>query len=442
MARWHRPLQALLLCCAVALAGWLSVHWSWRVDLSHGARASLSQPSRDVLAALEGPVEVVSYARAAGPLRETIAAFVARYREAKPDLNLTFVDPDEDPGAMRARGISLDGEIELRHAGRSQRVTVLRERDFTLALLRLARGGERVVAFLSGHGERRPDGKANHDLGRFGEALAADGVRAVALDLTQQSAIPANVDLVVVAAPRVPVPAAEVDALVAWVESGGALLWLVEPGVDEGLDALARALGVRVLPGTVVDAAAQGLGIGDPGFVAVSRYPAHAAVEGFDLTVLLPQAAALAAGGSPSFAATPVLRSSERSWTESGPVAGEIRYDADAEEIPGPLDLALALTRLSPRPDRAEQRLLVVGDGDFLSNAWLGNGGNRALGARMVSWLLADDALVDIAPVQAPDRTLALTRAQMGVIGFGFLFVLPLALLLAGVAIGWRRRRR
>jgi ABC-type uncharacterized transport system involved in gliding motility auxiliary subunit len=442
MARWHRPLQALLLVLAIGLAGWLSVHWAWRADFSHGARASLSPASREVLAALEGPVEVVSYARAAGPLRETIAAFVARYREAKPDLTLRFVDPDTDPGAMRAQGISLDGELELRHADRSQRVTVLRERDFTLALLRLARGGERVVAFLAGHGERRPDGEANHDLGRFGDALAADGVRAVALDFSQQAAIPGNVDLVVVAGPRVPVPAAEVDALVAWVESGGALLWLAEPGVDEGLDALARALGIRLLPGTVVDAAAQGLGIGDPGFVAISRYPQHAVVEGFDLTVLLPQAAALAAGGAPNFAATPILRSSERSWTEAGPVAGDIRYDGDAGEIPGPLDVALALTRLSPRPDRAEQRVAVVGDGDFLSNAWLGNGGNRALGARLVSWLLADDALVDIAPVQAPDRTLALTRTQMGVIGFGFLFVLPLVLLLAGAFIGWRRRRR
>lgn len=442
MPRVLRILQPLLLVLAVALAGWLSVHWQWRGDFSFGQRASLSQPTLDVLAALDGPVEVVSYARPDGTLRETIGAFVARYRQRKPDLTLRFVDPDTDPGAMRARGISLDGEIELNYEGRSQRLTALSERDFTLALLRLSRGAERVVAFLGGHGERAPDGEANFDLGRFGQALAADGIRSVLLDLNTVAAIPANTDLLVIAGPRVPIAPAEAAAIVAWVDAGGALLWLVEPGVEDGLDALAQSLGVRMLPGIAVDAAAQGLGIGDPGFAAISTFPSHPITRDFDLTVLLPQAAAFAALGAGSFEVTPLLRTGDRSWTESGAIADEIRYDADAGEIPGPLDLGFALTRLSPRPDRAEQRVVVLGDGDFLSNSYLGNGGNRALGARVVNWLLADDAMLDIAPVQAPDRTLALTRTQGGVIGIGFLLVLPLLLLITGALIAWRRRRR
>jgi ABC-type uncharacterized transport system involved in gliding motility auxiliary subunit len=441
MARWHRVVQPLLLLAAVAIAGWLSVHWQWRADFSHGQRASLSAATRDTLAALDGPVTVTSFARAEGPLRGTIAAFVARYRQLKPDLALVFVDPDVDPGAMRERGISLDGEIEIAYAGRTERVTALSERAFTQALQRVARDRERVVAFLAGHGERSPEGEANHDLGRFAQALAESGVRSVRLDPGAQAAIPDNLDLLVIAGPRVPVAPAVAAAIVDWVDRGGALLWLAEPGVDEGLDPLAQALGVRVLPGVAVDAAAQGLGIGDPGFAAINTFPPHPLTRDFDLTVLLPQAAALAAGGSPAFAAAPLLRTSDRSWTESGPVSGEIRYDAEAGEIPGPLDLGLALTRLSPRPDRAEQRVAVLGDGDFLSNRFLGNGGNRALGTRLVDWLLADDALLDIATVQAPDRELALTRTSMAAIGFGWLFGLPLALLAIGGVIAWRRRR-
>jgi ABC-type uncharacterized transport system involved in gliding motility auxiliary subunit len=441
MARWHRIAQPLLLLLAVAMAGWLSVHWQWRTDWSHGQRASLAPATLDTLAALEGPVTVTSYARAEGPLRGTIGAFVARYRQHKPDLVLAFIDPDADPGAMRERGISLDGEIEIAYGGRTQRVTTLSERAFTQALQRVARERERVVAFLAGHGERSPEGEANHDLGRFAQALAESGVRSVRLDPDAQPAIPENLDLLVIAGPRVPVAPAVAAAIVDWVDRGGALLWLTEPGVDEGLDALAQALGVRVLPGTAVDAAAQGLGIGDPGFAAISKFPPHPLTREFDLTVLLPQAAALAAGGSPAFAAAPLLRTSDKSWTESQAITGEIRYDADAGEIPGPLDLGFALTRLSPRPDRAEQRIAVIGDGDFLSNRFLGNGGNRALGTRVVDWLLADDALLDIATAQAPDRELALTRTAVAAIGFGWLFGLPLALLAIGGVIAWRRRR-
>ena len=50
-------LYLALLVVAVALAAWLSVRWQARVDLSHGARASLSAASRDALAALDAQLQ-------------------------------------------------------------------------------------------------------------------------------------------------------------------------------------------------------------------------------------------------------------------------------------------------------------------------------------------------------------------------------------------------
>jgi len=83
----------------------------------------------------------------------------------------------------------------------------------------------------------------------------------------------------------------------------------------------------------------------------------------------------------------------------------------------------------------------VIGDGDFLSNAFLGNGGNREFGQRVFDWLLGDDALIDLPDKGAPDRQLELTQTQLGVIGLAFLLVLPIVLSLAGAVIWWRRKR-
>jgi ABC-type uncharacterized transport system involved in gliding motility auxiliary subunit len=142
---------------------------------------------------------------------------------------------------------------------------------------------------------------------------------------------------------------------------------------------------------------------------------------------------------------TPFLRSGPQSWTEFKPIDNSqdstIRYDADAGELKGPLDFGFALSRLSPSPDKAEQRAAVIGDGDFLSNSFLGNGGNRALGERIFDWLLGDDALVNLPPRGAPDRLLQLSQAQLNAVSMGFLLGLPLLLLLAGSWIAWRRRR-
>jgi ABC-type uncharacterized transport system involved in gliding motility auxiliary subunit len=338
--------------------------------------------------------------------------------------------------------------LQIIYKGKTEYLKVLSERELTNALVRLSRQHERIVAFLGGDGERRPDGIANADLGHFGELLASQGVRTVPLNLASQARIPDNADLLVIADPRVRLPTAALAELVDHIERGGNLLWLAEPNTEAGLDPLAKALGVRVLAGTAVDANGAQFGLGDPSFIAISSYPKHAISKDFQLTTLFPQAAAVAALADPRWESKPLLRSTDKSWTETGKIpkageaAGTIAYDADAGEIPGPLDLGMALTRLSPRPGKREQRAAVIGDADFLSNAYLGNGGNREFGQRLFNWLLADDTLIEIPDHGAPDRRLNLTQGQLGALSLFALVLLPLALFACGAIIFWRRRRR
>lgn len=446
--RFGNALHALLVVAIAVLLAFLSTRFGFERDWSHARSASLGDASVALLKSLDAPVEVISYARRQGGLRGVIADFVERYRRVKPDLALRFVDPDADPNAMRDAGVNVDGELELRYRGRSERLKVLSESEFSSALLRLSRTHERIVAFLEGEGERQPLGKANADLGQFMGALAERGLRAVPLPLANTGTVPGNTDLVVVAHPRIALPAAVVAELVDYVERGGALLWLTEPNEDAGLAPLANLLGIHVLPGTAVDGNGQAFGLGDPSFVAIDHYPAHPITRDFALTTLFPQPAALAQTAGSRWAAQSILRSSAQSWNETGPIpkAGDpgdtIRQDADAGEIAGPLDLGFALTRVSPRPDQREQRVVVIGDGDFLSNSFLGNGGNREFGQRVFDWLLGDDAQILVADKSAADRELNLSQSALTALASLFLVALPVLLAASGGLIWWRRRRR
>ncbi len=440
-------LFALLVVIAAGALGYLSTRYQHTADWTHGGRASLSAPSRAVLARLDGPVDIVSYANPQGELRQTVAGFIRRYQRINTAIHLRFVDPQKDPAAMRRLGISVNGELVVRYHGQEQRLDQLDESSLTNALERLARGGERIVAFVTGDGERRADGQANADVSTFAAQLEKRGMRTVPLSFAQVGQVPQGTNLVVLASPQAPLSTGAVAALVNYVEGGGNLLWLTEPDNDApGLQPLSKALGVRVLPGVLVDGSGAALGLSDPRLIALGDYPNQAITHGFTLTTLFPQVTALAQVSNAGWQVQPFLRSSVQSWTQFTPIENaqpsSIRYDAAVGELKGPLDFGLALSRLSPSPDKAQQRAAVIGDGDWLSNTFLGNGGNRALGSRLFDWLLGDDALVDLPPRGAPDRVLQISQGELNAVGVGYLLLVPLLLLLIGTLIVWRRRRR
>lgn len=439
---WQMWLYALLCVVIVVCLAALSTRFRATADWSAGARATISPQSRALLAQIDGPVTATEYARP-GTLRAKASLLVARYQRFKPDLALKFVDPDIEPIATEHAGIQRDGELVLEWHGHTQRVAGLDEQHFSDALARLARGGTRLVAFVTGNGERDATGETAADLGMFVARIADRGVRALPLNLSEAAEVPRNADLVVLASPQAALLPDAVKKLEDYVAAGGNLLWLTEPGSDDlGLAPLGQMLGVRRLPGMLVDSQGAVAGMRDPRAVVATRYPAQAITDGFRLNTLFPRVAVLASIPGSGWKVQPILQSSARSWNRNlpdDPSSGVLDPVEDA--LKGPLGFGYALSRLSPSPAKTEQRVVVVGDGDFLSNAYVTDAGNLALGERIIDWLLGDDALASL-PATAPDMVLKPTRAQLGALTYGYLVALPVLLVLVGIAINWRRRRR
>jgi ABC-type uncharacterized transport system involved in gliding motility auxiliary subunit len=239
----------------------------------------------------------------------------------------------------------------------------------------------------------------------------------------------------VLASPQAALSAGASKALADYVANGGNMLWLADPGnQDPSLQPIADALGIRVLPGVVIDASNAALGLKDPRMIALGDYPPSAITRGFTLATLFPEVAPLAQTRKSEWKIDPILRTSPQATTQS--------LDTTVlAPLKGPLDFGFALSRLSPSPAKSEQRVVVIGNGDFLSNSFLGNGGNRALGERIFNWLLGDDQLLSMPPRGAPDRALNVSQAELDVLSIGFIVALPLLLLVIGGLITWRRRR-
>ena len=440
-----------LFLTAAGLLAWLSTRYHLQADWTASGRNTLSIASQEMLKRLDGPVEITSYERGNSAVRDVIRDFVERYRRHKPDIELHFVNPDTVPNRVRELGITIDGEMVIEYSGCSEHLQTLSEQAMTNALQRVARAEERWLVFLTGHGERAPLGQANHDLGNWGRQLESRGFVVKGLNLAEQGALPAKTAVLIIAGPQVNLLPGEVVIVQRHLKQGGNLLWLADPGPMRGLVPVAEALGLEFLPGVIVDPTTQLFGIESPDVALVTGYPLHPITREFDRVTLFPRATGLQADPPEPWESQAFLTTSGHAWSETGELAGDVRFD-EQMDIEGPLDIGIALSRpldeyeardkSSRRLEKATQRVVIIGNGDFLSNTFLGNAGNLDLGMNIVNWLAGDDALIAIPVHVARDRNLTLSGAHQATIGLGFQVALPLLLLGTGIFIWLRRRRR
>jgi ABC-type uncharacterized transport system involved in gliding motility auxiliary subunit len=429
-----------LLVAAVGLVAYLAREYRVEKDLTLSTRNTISPAAAEVLLRLKGPVKVVSYASPQdarlGNLRRATREFLASYQRAKPDIELEFVDPRADPKRAAAAGIRVNGEMVVEYNERSAHLTELSETAFVNLIMRLARSGERLALALEGHGERRLTGIANQDMGEFGSQLQAKGFKVAPLNLALAQEVPANASVLVIASPQTDLLPAEVAKIRAYVARGGNLLWLVDAEPLRGLQPVAEALGLVLSPGVVIDPEAAGVSR-SPAMAVGAGYGRHPVTSGFRLQTLFPFARQIGTIESAGWRATPLVDVAPRGWVETGRLDANIAFDK-GRDVPGPVTVAVALERtVEDRP----QRVVVVGSGHFLSNTFLGSGGNLDLGMNIVNWLAGDDALIALQPRPTLDATLDFSRTALYSIALVFLIGVPLALALTGATVWWRRRR-
>lgn len=431
----------LLLVGAASGLAYLATHYHVQRDITHNANNSLDPSSVEVLAQMSGPIKVTIYATEhdarLGDIRKILREFMSLYQRYKSDIELVYVDPSEEEEKARAAGIQLNGEMVIEYAGRSEHLTQINEQVVTGTLLRLAHSRDQIVMYLDGHGERKLDGVANHDLGvPFGAKLQQNGFKIGSLNLALAQEVPGNISVLVITQPQLKLMPGEVDKLLRHVERGGNLLWLVDADPLRGLERLAEKLDLLLPPGIVIDPAAVEMNAPATWSLGAT-YPPHAITRNFNLITAFPSARPLIPNENTGWQHHVLVEVAPRGWVSRNKAASKPRFDK-RNDTPGPAIIAMALQR---NINDRDQRIVVVGNGAFLANSYAGNGGNVDLGVNIINWLSGEEHLITLQPRAAKDNSLTLGKTHLNIIGLGFLLVLPLLLAGAGGYIWWKRRR-
>ena len=94
----------------------------------------------------------------------------------------------------------------------------------------------------------------------------------------------------------------------------------------------------------------------------------------------------------------------------------------------------------APEEAAKEARFVIFGDADFAANAYFGTSVNGDLFLNVVSWLAEDSDLLSIRPKDPENRTITLTATQSRLVFWATVIFFPLATLVFGVAVWYRRK--
>jgi len=274
------------------------------------------------------------------------------------------------------------------------------------------------------------------------QRLASIGLISREQSLVGEPYISDDTDLVVIAAPDRPYFPGEIASLNDYLQRGGNLLWLSEIASDSptgpGLSFLSDYLGIDMLPGTVIDTASQALDADSPDFVLLDRFPEHEVTSALTSPVLLPQAIALSVTPLAGQVTRALLQTPESSWTETNALSGAIQFDENSKEVAGPLMLGVTVER---QLSEDVQRVAVIGDADFASSQFVGNGGNQSFMESLTLWLTGDAKALEFVSQRAPDSELQLSNKAIIGLTLVYLAALPVLLLITAAIVRWRRRR-
>ncbi len=427
---------AVVLVGALAGINYIAVKKPKSWDLTKDKIFTLSDQTTGVLKGLKEPVTVQAFYSGNEPEYPQLDQLLRQYKAQTDKLSFDIVDPFKHPGEVKELNISQSGpRIIVKSGNKESRAKEISEESLTNALIEVSRGSTKKVYFTKGHGEHAVADNTERGFKRFTDNLKGEGYQVDEIVLAEHKTMPADAQAVVVAGPVAAFTEGEAKLLKEWVEAGGKLVAMVDPGVQSGLEPAFEAWGVHVGKDEVIDPEAQ-----NPEVAIAQSYAEHPITQPrsspFSLATIFPVARSVtkAATVPSGWTVTELAKTGSRAWGETGSLAsGQVKFDP-GQDLKGPVSLAASSTK------GTESRVVVIGNSLFAANGYYGLSGNKDFALNAVSWVAKEESRISIRPRQRQGNHLFLSADQKRTMTLFAFDLLPFGLLFAGLVV-WQTRK-
>ncbi|MBN2501771.1 MAG: GldG family protein [Anaerolineales bacterium] len=419
-----------------------------RWDLTEDKANTLAPETIEILDSLEESVTIQGFFADSVPTStDELLQNYELFSDGK--ISYEYINPVMDPVAAQEAEIAQDRTLVLYMGERREAITSATEKEISAALLRLLSGDERVVYFLTGHGEYSPDDTGDESYSLARRTMDAKNYRIELLNLIGGEDIPADADVVVVAGPQVPVTADEVAKLKAFSTAGGALVVMEEPTIftqfGDAEDSLAAYLaedwGITLGNDLILDRTSS---VG--AFPFATEVSQHVITNTISNNVFpfFPTARSVTISNPLSnLGQSELLLTApfDATWAETdldSLLAQEEPTADEATDLPGPVPVMVVA-----EDTFTGARLVVVGDSDFAADAYFQRQSNGQLFLATMDWVTEQDALINLTTETPTQRFIVPPSTTTVYLLYLFaICLLPAGLLAIGGVVWYLRRKR
>lgn len=435
----------------VAAINYIAVRqFNQRWDVTATRQHTLSQQTVQVLQNLAAPVNITGFFTPNTAQDRDDAESLLKDYQAKTDkLVVQLVDPDENPTLAQKYDIAGPGTLVFEKGDRTEKVYApYDENAFTNAILKVTQTQQPAIYFTTGHGEYSIDDFETNGMGVIADYLKQVNYKVEPLSLaTISGTLPADTRALIIAGPTKPFSAEDEKRVQDYLDQGGRVLVMTDPGADIGLSELLKAWGLTVEKDLILDPGLNYRGnLPIPVFLKFPASPVTENLEAFG--VFLPGASSLQKDENSDKDLTALFTTSDQACAKTDfeklrqqPIPECQDGDKKGEFVVG---YAAEGAGTGGAGDDKRARLIVLGNASFATNRWMNSQdalGNQQLVGNMVNWLAGQEELIAIPPRDPDVRPLqALAGNEVNLVAWTSVALIPLAALIIGGLLWWRKR--
>ena len=442
----YAALYVIVMLAIVSVANVLANRYNKSYDSTANKRYSLSDQTAKIVKGLKQTAAISYYDRQSG--FQQAKDLLDRYSTLSPRIRVEYVDVEKRPQEARAAGVTKLGTSFVQIGTKKEEAKSVTESEITGAIIRDLKTSTRTVCFVSGSGEHQLEDTQRNGYSRLKDILAKDQYTTKSISLLEKAEIPADCTVVVIGGPQSDYVQPAVDAIKKYVEQGGRAMILLDAPLKFGrptadniaLTDVLQSWGVSMDSNLLLDMSPVGqlMGLG-PEVALVSTYDSHPIVNELKGTATgFPLSRSLTVKNTDKTTVQKLFESSASSLATDKLDSPNVN-PSDPNNKKGPLTIGAAGSYKTGK-ENSEGRFVVVGSSSWPANSFLNFNGNSDLALNALNWLSSDEDLISIRPKEQENRNVTMTRAQFNWVRLSSQFLLPGALLLAGVSVWWRRR--